>query len=987
MPAIGTAIGAIGTFIGSLGAIGTAVVNLGISFGLSYIAKALAPKPKTGGAGGFNGKLQAGGAIPRSFIFGRYATAGSLAYVNTWGEPDKTPNAYLVQVIALSDLPVKGLVGLIVDGAAVTFDPEASQAGKGYAVPEYNKDGKDNLWIRFHDGTQNAADSYLTGKFSADTARPYTSGRVGAGIAYAVITAKVNDKLFTGFPAFKFVLDGVPLYDIRNDDTAGGDGDERWDHPETWSAASGNPAIVIYNLLRGISYAGKKVYGLQTVGGAQLPLSAWAAAANECDVIVTNADASTAKQYVAGGEIQFSAEPGSEIEALLTACNGRLAEVGGIYKLHVGAAGSAVFSFADGDIISTDKQTFTAFPSLDEVVNGVTGTFISPEDGWVEKDLPPRYDADYEAEDGGRRLLANVPYTRVTSNQQGQRLMLSALQEERKARKHGIPMPPWALALEPLDFGSFTSGRNGYAGKLFRADRIDISQNLGIALYITETDPADYDYDPDEDELPISQGSIAIVRPPVQAIRDWAVAGIAIPADAGRAIAGLRLTWGFDADEDLDIDEVQFEVRLASDNSIVLRGSTPFVSAGALDISQNIRGLTAYEIRGTFYSVSGRPFSWSSWLAATTPDVRVDESELSASVRALLQQLDVTRGAALATVLAALQAQVDQLQQSTSGMVALLNDRIEGSIINYIGQRYGDAVSEITDVRTIAEGLADLFINVFVGNTVESGNALFRMTVVDPPDGVATRIQLEARANTAEDFAATGVMFDAGVTALGGKPQITFYAQVEDGDPVPVMLISNGTVKIVGAKLTVTDSAFAPAAAFDGSFIEDLTVNTISITQGAVLAAQAATPSNPSYSSLTTTGGAYDSNYVTIASFTVDVNEFTEFVRTDMILSEVLINWSGSGSVLYQIRLRLLRDGTDVVWPPSGTPYSITSSTRATDLAQVNPFAWIDFPDDEGSHTYEWQIRINCSGAITSGTGSWSAGPVQAAVQVPKNQI
>ena len=69
--------------------------------GLSLLAQSLAGKPKDP-TFSINGTLQGGGDVARSFIMGRTATAGSLVFVNTWGQDGDTPNAYLTQVIALS---------------------------------------------------------------------------------------------------------------------------------------------------------------------------------------------------------------------------------------------------------------------------------------------------------------------------------------------------------------------------------------------------------------------------------------------------------------------------------------------------------------------------------------------------------------------------------------------------------------------------------------------------------------------------------------------------------------------------------------------------------------------------------------------------------------------------------------------------------------------------------------------------------------------
>ena len=98
-----TAIAGVISFFSS--GVGLFALQMAVGIGLNYAARALAGKPK---APGFSvqGKLQAGGDVPRSFMMGYGATAGSLVYANTWGQVDNSPNAYLVQVIALSDLPV-----------------------------------------------------------------------------------------------------------------------------------------------------------------------------------------------------------------------------------------------------------------------------------------------------------------------------------------------------------------------------------------------------------------------------------------------------------------------------------------------------------------------------------------------------------------------------------------------------------------------------------------------------------------------------------------------------------------------------------------------------------------------------------------------------------------------------------------------------------------------------------------------------------------
>lgn len=615
-------IGAIGAFAGWLGGGGIlaglvgGALKLGIGLGLSYLAQSIfGKKQEVGGTGGASGKLQSGGAVPRSFIVGRGMTAGSLVYAGTWGNVDNTPNAFLHMVIALSDLPVKGLAEVWVNGSKVTWDP-ATPSGTQRAIPEYNDEG-DRLWIRFYDGDQTTADAQMMSRF-AGSSRPYKATRVGTGVAYVVIIARVSEKVFSGFPQFKFVVDGVPLYDVRKDSAMGGSGVQVWGDPSTYSPAPANPAVMAYNVIRGITYKGKWFFGGQTVSGSQLPISSWSAAMNECDQSVALVGAGTELQYRAGGEISLDTEPADVLAELMKSCNGRLAEVGGIYKPHAGAPGTSVFAFTDDAILSTDPQTFEPFPSLAEVINAVTGKYIEPGEGWNAKDAPPLYSVLLEQQDDGRRQVADVSYGLVTSGTQVQRLMKSALAEARRFRQHALPMPPDAFLLEPNDFVSWTSARNGYVTKLFRADAVQDLGNLNIGLNLTEVDPADYLWIPGEDERPVITAPTEVIRPPAQPIIDWNAVPITIRGDGDSMRAGIRMSWDPNID---DVDGVQFEVRLAVDQTMVLQSETDRVDAGAIEISQSILGLTQYEVRGRYRPASPRPAAWSSWRSVLTPDI------------------------------------------------------------------------------------------------------------------------------------------------------------------------------------------------------------------------------------------------------------------------------------------------------------------------------------------------------------------------------
>jgi hypothetical protein len=333
------------TFVAGATAFG---LQVAAGIGVNLLAKSIAGKQstpqgqQTGPGFSVQGKLQSGADTPRSFPLGWRVTAGSLVWANTWGKFGETPNAYLTQVIALSDLPLRagadGLVGLWANDTFCTIDWDDSSNVRGHPVEEYKGvTGKPYMWIRFHDGTQTEADE-LCVNHAASAVRPYESTRVGTGVAYAVVTSLVQDRLFSGFPQFKFELGGIKLYDPSKDSTVGGSGSQRWNSRATWGGDGDHlPAVQIYNVLRGISYGGDWLYGLQNMAGSRLPAAHWIEQIEKCRFAVDKPGGGTEPRYRSSLEVAVNNNVAETVEALLTACQGRLAEPGGFYKLHCGA--------------------------------------------------------------------------------------------------------------------------------------------------------------------------------------------------------------------------------------------------------------------------------------------------------------------------------------------------------------------------------------------------------------------------------------------------------------------------------------------------------------------------------------------------------------------------------------------------------------------------------------------------------------------------
>lgn len=808
------------------GALGGALLRIAVGVGLSLAARALSGE-KTPEAGGVNGKLQAGGDVARSVVFGRTCTAGSLVYANTWGEENGTPNAYFTQVIVLADHPISSLTGLWVNGDAVTIDTSITTSEKGYPVTEYTTGGDDHhLWIRWYDGTQTAADPLLVNKVSSSK-RPYGSTRVGKGVAYAVITAQVDPELFTGFPSFKFEIQGRKLYDISKDSTAGGSGTHRWSTPSTWGGDGDDLlAVQVYNVLRGIIEQNKWLYGLQTVTSARLPAADWIAQINKCRLPVQGPDG-LEPQFVTGGEITVDTTIGDATDKLLTGGNARLIESAGIYKIRVGEPDAPVAFFTDDEILSTEEQTFTPFFGLSETVNGITATYPEPNEGWNTKAAPPLHNATYEVEDGNRRLLTDVPMDYVYRSGQVQRLMKAALNEARRARRHTFVLPPSYWTLEPGDVISWTSARNGYVNKLMRVDGVTDKANLDVVVDLTEVDPSDYDWDPDTDYTPPVFAPIGTIRPTPQPIVDFAaVAAVAQDSNGNNRRCAILLSW--DGDQP-DVDQVMFEVRTAFDLGVIYVGRTERVDVGSMLIAPGtLLPNTGYQIRARYNTYSGnRPFEWSDWIPVTTLDIRlgpldiypIDIDQLNQdiqrnwewigesfryvqeeldrigaqaseqdsanlfAIKTLREEASVTAEGLTASYTRAIEVAIgpgSAIVTRIESLEAVVNDPVTGL------EATASAVDLLQVKVTTLDGVVTATANAVTGLTATVGNfsasGLFRTTVEATPSGALARIGLSVSASGGGSTSSAAIFLDA---LTGGQSRVVINADQ--------FIVTNGT--------------------------------------------------------------------------------------------------------------------------------------------------------------------------------------------------
>lgn len=532
---------------------GAALARIALGVGLSLLTSALAPKQQAAEVD-VSFDVELGDTTPLSFILGDYATAGKRKYVDNWGKD----NRFIAEVVELSCLP-QDLAGLWVDDEAGVWDDEtghawllirrrtkttntetgavtygdwtdvaASTVGElaagpadtppdtdtlqfmyvgrwltntaddGYSTGEFYAPGN-RICVRHYDGTQTGADPFMVHVFGEDPDYPWTADHIGTGKSYAVVITRFDDDSRSSYPAYLWELAPLPLYDPRLDTTAGGAGAQRWGDRATY-APSRNPAVIAYNIARGIYLGTEWIFGGRNLAPWRLPFAEWVAAMNACDATVTLEDGSTEPAYRAGAEITVDMEPLGVLEELGRAANMRFAEVGGRLKPLVDLPGAAVLAITDADILISEGQSLRPFVAVSETFNALSATYPEPSEKWATKDAPEYIDEDATAEDGQwspdpetgemvwvpMYLPTTASYPAAPHAAQVSRLMAAQLRDFRRWRTHQLHLPPLAYPLEPLDMISWTSARNGYAARGFLIESVEKTPGMCVALTLRE---------------------------------------------------------------------------------------------------------------------------------------------------------------------------------------------------------------------------------------------------------------------------------------------------------------------------------------------------------------------------------------------------------------------------------------------------------------------------------------------------------------------
>ncbi|MHB1086461.1 MAG: phage tail protein [Minisyncoccota bacterium] len=967
--------------------LGAIVVNLVVGIGVSLLAGLLKPKqeerpPQSQQSKPFGMQLQldVGGNNPIAFQIGTSATAGQLIYPGVWGQNDGTPNAYLVMEILLSDLPCPDNPEIWIGTQKCTINWAATPTTQGYPVTEFNSGGLDHVWVQFDDGTQTTASSYMTAKFGSHAKRPYSSDMVGRGQATVRVTALWNRELFNGAPEFLFETSGIPLYNIAKDTSVGGSGLHRWADTATWEP-SDNPVVQAYNIRRGIFYGAEWVYGgnnKKALSANRLPASNWIAAINACDTAISLSGGGTEPQFRSGGIVTGDMQPADVIEQLLNSCNGRMAEVGGVYKVHVGSPGSSVYSFADDNIVITDGQSFHPFPALEDTHNAIEATYPEPDEKWGTKDAPGRYNTDWETEDGGRQLVASATFPMVPYKYQVQRLMQALINDARRFRNHVITLPPDAFVLEPNDVVSWTSTRNGYVAKKFLVTSITGKRGFNQAAALKEIDPSDYDWVPATDQQSVTTGELTIERPAPQLMAGWQAAPATIrDSDYTARRPSIEVSYN---GEMADVRAIRVQVRLAATGAVIFDGEHPYdaessSSPSVLSVVLNGTFLpdTDYEVRGKYIPFSGRTTYWSNqssdgtegpWLTVTTPDIRTSFTDLDAAIAGYNEWIGVN-----------LRELIDdaQLRSVIGADQDLANYEDKQNLRTELRAGDHEVTANYIESILLAVGmdgtaLADAIAAVETASGNITAGVVSRFTALASPGGGWARYGVQVRAASGTTWPASASLFmeakSTGESRIVLQSDETFV--VDSAGNVLAAYISDGTVAYARIPIILSDKIAAGAVTAAKIDAGAVTADKISV---ASLEAISATLGNVIVTGSLIVDGSiitskYSSNSIIVAGFATNVNDFalsTSFTDVSSVTitgnggkTVVIISCAANGGADAGFRLAVAKNGAIQIDEEVTTVLSGKFGNGT--------LTWVDSSPGQSASTYSCYARTTGGG-------------------------
>jgi len=577
------------------------------------VTKIFGPKQGAGATAGATERLASVaqlsiGEVPRQAIFGKTGVGGGLADAFNWGGANGTD--WEGRVICLADHRCDALTGVWINDVLVDLTGHTDGAVSGY---------NGQLQVYWRPGAADDAD--FPSEFqslSPALAAGSLGGIAKVFVAYKADAPDATSPVWSGRPAFVWVVKGKRCYDPRLDSTvAGGSGAHRWATPSTW-AWTENAEICRYNYQRGI-YAKDLVDQPEMLligrglSDLEAPPANIFAAANLCDEDAPIDDASGVEpRYRCGGVIRANDAFGDVELMFAQAMGGIVIQREGAVTVEPGQGKSAVAALTGADLVVGASAHRSDFKSANERVNSILPRYPEPAQKYAETAGDICRDLTDVANDGGPReetlSLVLVPY-----RSQAKRLAEIRRRQARMEKTLTVVVGPAHSGLEEGDWVTVTDARLTAAATItFRVAGYGLDAQWRNTLALQQTATSVYGFGGEATD-PTGAGVVPV--PGALVLAGVTAVAIDLEGDSDTIIPAVRFGWTTPVDP--AISRIRCEVRRFG-QTVATPTMTEGVNAGTIDITNGVAPEAAMQARLIPLGGPGRVVVPSDWIEINT---------------------------------------------------------------------------------------------------------------------------------------------------------------------------------------------------------------------------------------------------------------------------------------------------------------------------------------------------------------------------------
>jgi hypothetical protein len=498
---------------------------------------------------------------PIPIIYGEMRAAGPLAYRNAFGGKNQS----LWMVICWSEGEIESIDDIYFDTRRYS---------------EMDEDDDKNIEQLLHH--MGADDQFADTKMVTQIPEWSAEHRL-QGIAYSGIKLRYDVNTWkTGLPVISAIIKGVKCYDPR-------DGVTRW---------TANPSLIL------LDYLMSERYG-RGVPFSKIDEPSFIASANYCDEKVTYPNGKQYTRYSCNIAINPTKTLRQNALAIASSCRGIPVYQGGVWYFHIDRPGTFHSLRLDDDVMVGNWQI-----ELGQKANRVNKVIVSYLD---EKRKYEPYQVIVKSgamlsEDSGVVNSIELPLPGTTSRRDARRIASQELKQFRQSK-----MISGRCTLAALDYavGSVVqvdSALNGWNGKPFRVNRMDLNGDDTVSMECVEYDTSVYTLNVDDnDDFPETEFHDPFKTTKPKNLTITAATDELLIAGDGSILSRMLATWDYNDEKTASVLYTEVRWRNPNDQAWV------YIQTDDLSVYlQPVADLQSYDVQARSYNIAGMPSQWTS---------------------------------------------------------------------------------------------------------------------------------------------------------------------------------------------------------------------------------------------------------------------------------------------------------------------------------------------------------------------------------------